>query len=52
MFFKRTYEEITKYRYNYRKFIALYEWACKELKISEHNMIISYESFGIQRKKE
>ncbi|GEM_PF-4623647 len=49
--FKKTYAEITKYKYDYRKFIALYEWACKELGIRKRNMIIWYGFFDDVKKK-
>jgi len=38
--YRKAYDEITKNRYDYIKFIDLYEWACKELGIKEKNMII------------
>ena len=49
--FKRAYQEITKYKYNYKKFIALYEWACKELGIRKRNMVIWYGFFDDLKKK-
>lgn len=49
--FKRAYEEITKYKYDYRKFIALYEWACRELDIRERNMVMWYGFFDYLKKK-
>lgn len=49
--FKRAYDEITKYKYDYRKFMALYEWACKELDIRKRNMIMWYGFFDDLKKK-
>jgi len=49
--FKMAYEELTKNRYNYRKFIALYEWACRELGIRKRNMVMWYGFFDDLKKK-
>ena len=49
--FKKAYEEITKYKYNYKKFIALYEWACKEIGIRKRNMIMWYGFFDELKKE-
>ena len=49
--FKRAYEELVKYNYDYRKFIQLYEWACRELNIRKRNMVIWYGLFDDLKKK-
>lgn len=49
--FKRTYDEIAKTNYDYRKFIALYEWACKELGLRKRNMIMWYGFYDDLKKK-
>ena len=49
--FKRAYEEIKKYNYDYRKFILLYDWACKELSIRKRNRVMWCGFFDDLKKK-